>query len=66
MLDINKQIDYWSNGACSDIETAEILITADKYIEGLFFCHLSIEKILKALLVKNTKQLAPKSHNLFI
>ena len=35
-----------------------------KYIEGLVFCHLTIEKIFKALVVKRTKQLAPKTHNL--
>ena len=64
MIDINKQIDYWINGAVSDIETAELLITGKKYIEGLFFCHLTIEKIFKALVVKKTKQLAPKTHNL--
>lgn len=64
MIDINKQIDYWVNGAVSDIETAELLITGKKYIEGLFFCHLTIEKIFKALVVKKTKQLAPKTHNL--
>ena len=64
MLDINKQIDYWSKGAISDIETAELLLNGRKFIEGLFFCHLTIEKILKALVVKSTNQLAPKSHNL--
>ena len=64
MIDINKQIDYWAKGAINDIETAALLITGKKYIEGLFFCHLTTEKILKALVVKNTNQLAPKSHNL--
>jgi HEPN domain-containing protein len=64
MIDINKQIDYWLNGAVNDIDTAEILIAGKKYIEGLFFCHLSIEKIFKALVVKKTIQLAPKTHNL--
>jgi len=64
MIDINKQIDYWINGAVSDLETAELLISGKKYIEGLFFCHLTIEKIFKALVVKRTNQLAPKTHNL--
>jgi HEPN domain-containing protein len=64
MIDRNKQIDYWIGGAISDIETAELLIKGRKYIEGLFFCHLTIEKLLKALIVKNTGELAPKSHNL--
>ena len=64
MIDINKQIDYWSKGAYSDIETAELLQTGKKYVESLFFCHLAVEKIFKALVVKNTNQIAPKSHNL--
>ena len=64
MIDINKQIVYWLNGAESDLETAELLISGKKHIEGLFFCHLTIEKILKALVVKKTNQLAPKTHNL--
>ena len=64
MIDTSKQIDYWVNGAYSDIETAELLLTGKKYVESLFFCHLAIEKILKALVVKNTCQFAPKSHNL--
>lgn len=61
---MNKQIDYWKNGAVNDLETAELLISGKKYIEGLFFCHLTIEKIFKALVVRKTNQLAPKTHNL--
>jgi len=64
MMNINNQIEYWVNGAVSDFETAELLITGKKHLEGLFFCHLTIEKILKALVVKRTNQLAPKTHNL--
>ena len=48
-----------------DIETASILIGAKKYLEGLFFCHLSIEKIIKALVVKETENIPPRSHDLF-
>ena len=64
MIDINKQIDYWVKGAYNDIETSELLLAGKKYVESLFFYHLSIEKILKALVVKSTNQMAPKSHNL--
>jgi HEPN domain-containing protein len=64
MIDFNKQIEYWLTGAINDIDTAEILIANKKFVHGLFFCHLSIEKILKALLVKETGDLPPKSHNL--
>ncbi len=64
MMDVEKQIEYWRSGALSDIETAEITISNKKFIHGLFFCHLSIKKILKALLVKQTGEVPPKSHNL--
>ena len=64
MIDINKQIEYWKTGAESDLETAEILINNNKLLHGLFFCHLTAEKLLKALVVKETKEIPPKTHNL--
>jgi HEPN domain-containing protein len=65
MINVAKQIDYWSKSAENDIETAEILITSGKYLEGMFFCHLCIEKILKALVVKQTENIPIRSHDLF-
>ncbi len=64
MTDIQKQIDYWINGAKDDIKTAEILIKKNRLLHGLFFCHLVIEKAIKARVVKVTKEIAPRSHNL--
>lgn len=63
-MDIEKQVTYWINGAEDDFEVAQILIEKRRYLHGLFFCHLVIEKALKAHVVKVTGQLAPKSHNL--
>lgn len=31
----------------------------------MFFCHLCIEKIIKAHVVKETNEIPPKSHDLF-
>ena len=64
MLNIQKQIDYWIDGAEEDILTAELLIREKRILHGLFFCHLVIEKGIKANLVKKTQEIAPKSHNL--
>lgn len=64
-INFENQIKYWKKGAISDIETAEILINNNKNLHGLFFCHLVIEKILKAFYVKHNLRLAPKTHNLF-
>lgn len=63
-FNIEKQIEYWKSGAISDIETAEILIEKGKFLHGLFFCHLTIEKALKSHFVKFNSSLAPKTHNL--
>ena len=64
MIDVDKQIAYWETGASDDLESAKILIKSDRLLHGLFFCHLVIEKAIKAKVVKQTKQVAPRSHNL--
>lgn len=65
MINIEKQIEYWQSGSQNDFETAQILLENGKYIHGLFFCHLSVEKLVKALIVKFSAQIPPKSHDLF-
>jgi HEPN domain-containing protein len=64
MIDIKKQIDYWTKGAEDDLLTAELLIQEKRILHGLFFCHLVIEKAIKALVVKISGEVAPRSHNL--
>jgi HEPN domain-containing protein len=64
MIDLGKQIEYWKSGAIEDLETAKVLIDKNRLLHGLFFCHLVIEKIIKAHVVKQTKDIAPRSHNL--
>jgi len=64
MIDTQKQIDYWIKNAEEDIQTAELLISQKRILHGLFFCHLTIEKIIKAHFVKINNEIAPKSHNL--
>ncbi len=63
-MDIIKQIEYWIKSAEDDIETSDILISKDKILHGLFFCHLCIEKAIKAHVVRCTKIVPPKVHNL--
>jgi HEPN domain-containing protein len=64
MIDLEKQIEYWKSGALDDLETAKVLLDQNRVLHGLFFCHLVIEKIIKAHLVKKTNDIAPRSHNL--
>lgn len=48
-----------------NLETAKILINNKRYLQVLFFCHLVIEKAIKARVVVHTNEVAPRSHNLF-
>ncbi len=43
MIDIQKQIDYWRNGAVEDYDVAKSLIDQRKIRHGLFFAHLALE-----------------------
>ena len=64
-MDFQKHIEYWLAQADNDVSSAELLINNGKILHGLFFCHLSIEKVLKAHVVNETKNFAPRTHNLF-
>lgn len=58
-------VDYWTLGSQQDLESSEaIFVQAKRYGAALFFLHLSIEKILKALYVAKTNHHAPLTHNL--
>lgn len=59
-----KIIEYWATASKQDFETAEILFENKKYHHALFFCHLSIEKILKAIIVKIRQEAPPLLHDL--
>jgi HEPN domain-containing protein len=47
------------------VEASVVLFANGKTIEGLFFCHLAAEKMLKALVVKETAEIPPRTHDLF-
>jgi len=66
-MNTKKQIDYWLTTAKNDLETAQIIFDSGKnYHHCLFFCHLILEKALKANVVKATGKIPPRSHNLVL
>ena len=64
MVDISKQIAYWRDSAKEDWAVARELVHNGRIRHGLFFVHLTLEKSLKALVCRHTRDLAPKLHNL--
>jgi HEPN domain-containing protein len=59
-----EAIEYWLNSANHDFETAEKMLLYGHYDWCLFVGQLSLEKILKGLIVKNNHHQAPFIHNL--
>jgi len=55
---------HWLELSDYDMKTAEFMFSSKRYPYCLFMCHLAIEKILKAVLVKKIKEHAPYTHNL--
>jgi HEPN domain-containing protein len=47
-----------------DLDTAAHMFKTGRYIYVIFMCHLSIEKMLKALSSEITDKTPPKTHNL--
>lgn len=62
--DAHKLILYWVSASKGDIKVAKDLYRSKHFAYALFFCHLAIEKMLKALVVSKTNDHAPWTHNL--
>jgi HEPN domain-containing protein len=57
-------VKNWLDSAQYDLETAENMFTAGRYIYTVFMCHLAIEKVLKAKVEEVTGKTPPKTHDL--
>ena len=64
MVDVPKQIEYWRTSSDEDFAAAQSLLEKDHLRHSLFFAHLAIEKILKAHVMRQTKEIPPRIHNL--
>lgn len=63
-MDIEKVKNYWAEEATEALQVAWHLFEKKDYSYALFFGHLAIEKILKAIYVSEKKEHAPYIHNL--
>lgn len=55
---------FWREGADDALATAQSLMDAKRYHHALFFCHLVIEKMLKARIVVATNEPPLPIHDL--
>ncbi len=61
---MKKDVQNWLDSARYDLETAEHLFQAGRYIYTIFMCHLALEKALKAKVEEITDKEPPKTHDL--
>lgn len=59
-----KIVDYWVKSAQEDLLTAQSLLETKRYFHSLFFCHLFLEKILKAIYIFKNHIAPPWTHDL--
>ena len=60
---LNK-VEYWLKTADEDISVARLLLDGKKFLQSGFFCHLIVEKSLKAFIANITSEIPPKKHDL--
>ena len=63
-FDLGKTIEYWLDSAAYDLDTGKSLLDAKRFPHALFFAHLALEKVLKAMVVKASEEHAPYTHSL--
>lgn len=61
MDDLSRQ---WADQARYDLETADAMLQAGRYLYVLFCCQQAVEKAIKALIVRRTGEFPPRVHNL--
>ncbi|MEA2041827.1 MAG: HEPN domain-containing protein [Bacteroidota bacterium] len=65
MMTKKEHINYWAKQVDADFESAEVLSQAGYYAQSLFWAHLTLEKLSKALWIKNNESNTPPFvHNL--
>ena len=61
---MRKDTNNFIKSAEYDLNTAEFMLKSGRYIYVIFMCHLSLEKMLKAIVTETTQKISPRSHNL--
>jgi HEPN domain-containing protein len=60
-----EHINYWTNQVDEDFDCANVLYLSNHFAQSLFWAHLALEKLTKALWIKkNDGNTPPFVHNL--
>lgn len=61
---MKDKIKYWIDLSDYDLETAQAMLSTERFLYVGFMCHQAIEKIFKAHYCLSSDELPPYSHNL--
>lgn len=61
-----ESIKIWVDGSIDAMDTAQKLFDSKKFNHSLFFLHLALEKILKAIYIKKFDIASPYTHDLVV
>ena len=58
------KVDYWLELAADDLAAIHWLMKGKKHLQAAFFCHLTVEKALKAIIANVASEFPPRTHDL--
>ena len=61
---MKPETQNWVEDADYDLQSAKAMLESGRYFFVVFMCHLTIEKLLKAVIVEKTGTSPPRIHNL--
>lgn len=61
---MDKIVQEWIKISEYDLETADAMLKAGRYLYVVFMCQQTVEKLLKAMYSKIKGELPPRTHNL--
>jgi len=62
---LKKTTRNWIASAKYDMASARHMFNTKRYIHVIFFCHLAIEKMLKAMVAESQEKHPPYTHDLY-
>jgi HEPN domain-containing protein len=64
-VDNLEKYEHWEDIAKYDLDTAEAMYQAGRYLYVVFMCQQAIEKLAKGLYVYKRGEEAPRTHNIY-
>jgi len=62
---MRPETEAWVEDAEYDLQSAKVMLDSGRYFFVVFMCHLTIEKLLKSVIVERQGLEPPRMHNLF-